>query len=428
MSRPGTGDPSGSPMGSGGVGSGGVESGGRASGAPVGADVGATLREMWHTRPARRRDDRKVAGVAAAVARRYAIDPTLVRVAFVVAAFYGVGLLVYLAGWLVLPRADRPEQRHGSARVVIAAVVVALVAGGPLFGGRPAGLVGLAVVVGLLYALHRSRAAQGHRDDPEAPAEVGGPTDAARSAGADGDEARTPPSWDPLGAAPFAWDLPEPGAAPPPRPPRSPLVPVTIGAALLAGAAVLVLGLVGLLPVGVTPVAATMLAVVGAGLVVGAFRHRGRGLILAAVPLALVLVGAAGGLPRGGPPWMDRDGDRFDPATSHGIGEGTWTPVSAAAVAPLYQTATGSARLDLRGLPAGSPPVSTMVRSGTGSVSVLVPATADVTADCQSGTGEVDCLGRGEGDVVDLGPDGPGGPVIELHAVGGTGNVEVRRG
>nr|HPK66493.1 S-layer homology domain-containing protein [Thermoanaerobaculia bacterium] len=46
----------------------------------------------------------------------------------------------------------------------------------------------------------------------------------------------TPPAWDPLGAAPFAWDLPEPSPVPAPAPPRrSRVTPVTLAVALLAG-------------------------------------------------------------------------------------------------------------------------------------------------------------------------------------------------
>jgi len=51
-----------------------------------------------------------------------------------------------------------------------------------------------------------------------------------------------------------------------------------------------------------------------------------------------------------------------------------------------------------------------------------------VTATCESGGGDADCLGRGAGPVTDLGPDGPGGPRIDLQAVSGGGDVEVRRG
>ena len=72
-------------------------------GAMNGSDVQHTLREMWETRPARPREGRQLAGVAAAIARRYDIDPVLVRVGFVVAAFYGIGAALYIAGWVLLP-------------------------------------------------------------------------------------------------------------------------------------------------------------------------------------------------------------------------------------------------------------------------------------------------------------------------------------
>ena len=100
-------------------------------------------------------------------------------------------------------------------------------------------------------------------------------------------------------------------------------------------------------------------------------------------------------------------------------------------VAPAYETAFGDAELDLRGLaatPPGSPPVQTEVSSGAGDVTVLVPVNADVTATCESGGGTAECLGRVDGPVTDLGPDGPGGPSIQLQAVSGGGDVEVRRG
>ena len=82
---------------------------------------------MWDTRPARPRDDRQVAGVAAGIARRYDIDPVLVRVGFVVAAFSGIGALLYIAGWIALPddpgRPGNPRRRARAARRLVAAVV-----------------------------------------------------------------------------------------------------------------------------------------------------------------------------------------------------------------------------------------------------------------------------------------------------------------
>jgi phage shock protein C len=49
-------------------------------------------------------DGRLVAGVCAGLAAYFGIDPTLVRVGFVVlTAFGGLGALLYLGAWVVIP-------------------------------------------------------------------------------------------------------------------------------------------------------------------------------------------------------------------------------------------------------------------------------------------------------------------------------------
>ena len=55
------------------------------------------------TRP-RRGDGRVVAGVAAAVADGTGLSRGLVRFLFVLAAFFGVGEIVYLVLWVLLPK------------------------------------------------------------------------------------------------------------------------------------------------------------------------------------------------------------------------------------------------------------------------------------------------------------------------------------
>jgi phage shock protein PspC (stress-responsive transcriptional regulator) len=51
--------------------------------------------------------DRWVAGVAAAVARRYGVDPLVVRIGFAVACLAGgLGVLLYGLGWMLLPHTD----------------------------------------------------------------------------------------------------------------------------------------------------------------------------------------------------------------------------------------------------------------------------------------------------------------------------------
>ena len=97
-------------------------------------DVPGTFRDMWETRPSRPRDDRMVAGVAAGIARRYDIDPVLVRVAFVVAAFSGIGAALYLFCWITFPEdpADpnaKPAARHPLA-LLAGGIAIAIGLGG----------------------------------------------------------------------------------------------------------------------------------------------------------------------------------------------------------------------------------------------------------------------------------------------------------
>jgi phage shock protein PspC (stress-responsive transcriptional regulator) len=73
----------------------------------------------------RDREEGWVGGVAAGIARRFGVDVSLVRVAFVVAAAAGgLGVAAYLLGWLVIPAGDaRPARvriRTGRAAVEVA--------------------------------------------------------------------------------------------------------------------------------------------------------------------------------------------------------------------------------------------------------------------------------------------------------------------
>ena len=72
------------------------------------------IRDLGRLR--RSRDDRKIAGVAGGLARHLDIDPIIVRVALVVLIFFGgAGLLIYGAGWLLVPE-EGTERRQGAAR------------------------------------------------------------------------------------------------------------------------------------------------------------------------------------------------------------------------------------------------------------------------------------------------------------------------
>jgi phage shock protein PspC (stress-responsive transcriptional regulator) len=223
---------------------------------------------------------------------------------------------------------------------------------------------------------------------------------------------RTPPSWDPLGVAPLAWDLPEPApartmVAPDVEPrPRSRFTPVVLGLAVLAAAAAGATAVAG--SEWMTPgrIGAIALAVIGLGLVFGSFRRRGHGLLLVTAPLAAFVLFAA----VIGPVDMQ----------SSTMGDRTWAPASATEIRPEYKITMGSGTLDLRGIDlTADRTVDVDVQMGE--AMVLLPENMNVRTECTVRMGEATC------------PDGltgPGGetPVLNLNVHVRMGEAEVRRG
>jgi phage shock protein PspC (stress-responsive transcriptional regulator) len=405
---------------------------------PRAAGVEDTIKDFWATRPTRPRRGRKIAGVAAGIGNRYGIDPVIIRVAFVVATFYGgAGALFYLLGWLMLPEQDdeaAPLESmvgHGRSSMSGPFTVLLCLALVPavwfFFDHGFGGFLGLLIVGGALFLLHRSRGHIGRPSTPPPPApEVAyqpltEPASSPPAASAEPPVAPSPPAWDPLGAAPFAWDLPEPSPpAPPPAPPpcrKSKVGLVTVAVALItAGSLALVAPYAGgwLSPQHIIGI---VLGVLGLGMVWGSFVNGGRGLIGWAVPLAVVGVALTVVSPNG---W-------------HGVGELVERPVTAADVQPRYERSAGRIELDLRELPdEGS--VHTAVSVGAGDIEVILPSHADVEVTCQANVGDVTCLGRNasgpdsEISVTEDGDSAAGGLRIELDVDAGVGHAEVRRG
>ncbi|MGW5729857.1 PspC domain-containing protein [Nocardia beijingensis] len=222
----------------------------------------------------------------------------------------------------------------------------------------------------------------------------------------------TPPSWDPLGVAPLAWDLPEPPparavVAPPEKRPRSRLTPVVIGSAILAAAGAGAAAASGVEWMTPARIAAAALAVIGFGLVLGAFLRRGYGLLVLTAPLAgfVLFASAVGPL-------------EFDQGA---MGDHTWAPASAADLARNYKVTMGSGTLDLRSVRlTENRTVDIDVRMGE--ARVLLPADMTVRARCTATMAEAVCA---EGI---SGPNTPGAPVLDLNVDVRAGNVEVQRG
>jgi len=402
--------------------------------------VEETTRDFWSSRPRRPRHGRKIAGVAAGIGHRYGIDPVLVRVAFVVATIVGgFGVLLYLLGWLFLPQdgdeTSGAEALFGKGRSSMPAgltIVLGLLlfpATGAAFGGgwlHGGGVVLLALAVAGLYTLHRRR---GGTNRPAPVTTTSGASASFSVRDTDGADVDTsaPAGWDPLAADPLGWDLPEPDAAPPAssaapgeRRPRSPIGGLTAGLALVTASAGLTLSLFGVEWFTAAHIIGLTLGVLGLGMVAAAFAGAGRGLVLLAIPLA-----AAGIVLTAIP---------FDELPGGGMGETDETPTTLAELKPVYQHTMGSVRLDLTELATADTPIETDVRVGMGEAVVTVPADADVTFNCHSAMGSVDCLDEGHEGMgtapvfdTDYGDDGVGGQQITLNMSSRMGSVVIER-
>ncbi len=408
-----------------------------------------TVKDFWNSRPRRPHSGRKLAGVAAAIGRRYGIDPVVVRIALVVTTIFGgFGVPFYLLGWLFLPGESdevsgfesligRGRSSVSPAFAVVLMIFTVVSAGGSITGSwfDGGGLISCALIAAALYLLHRSR---GHENRP-APVAARTSYPAFTGNGAftmtDTAEAPSPArGWDPLAADPAGWDLPDAPPAPEPRPtpppppsyqapqrrPRSKVGSATFALAVVTAGAAVLAGLNGATWFDAQHIVGLVLGVVGIGLVAGAFARGGRGLIGLAIPLAIA------GLVLTAAPFKNFD-------VRGGLGDISPVPQSLAELKPLYQHAAGDINLDLTELPAGAP-YSTTVSNGAGNTTVIVPENADVTFDCHTGAGETSCFGRkndgvGEAALIgtDNGPDGVGGQKITLKVSNNVGDVEVRR-
>lgn len=437
------------------------------------------IQDLWRTRPTRIPSSGHVAGVCSGIGYRYGIDPVLVRVAFVVATIVGgSGILLYLAGWLVLPKEGertspaealfgKGECSESGTKTVMLLVALAIAAStiGPAgVGLGGSGIVSLALMLGGLWLLYQRQPlppAQtagaatipvfpaGNYTQPGFPAyspytklpdqytpdapptdapptqETPAPVELTKPEGAHPSaehpsttavsSTAQPPAWDPLGVAPFAWDLPEPKTNTAPAiavdAPRSRLTPVTIGLAIIAAAIATGIS-VGTNSEWLSPgrIGAIALAVVGAGLLLGGILRRGYGLLIVTAPLAgfVVLASLIGPL-------------EFDERT---MGEQLWTPATAAAIEPEYSIRFGSGTLDLRATDLDRD-TTVNISSQFGEIIVLLPATMNVLDHCDSRVGHAQCLT--DGVTIDGGSDGTDGPVLTLNADSRFGSVEVLR-
>ncbi|PMC70062.1 PspC domain-containing protein [Corynebacterium aurimucosum] len=331
----------------------------------------STLNQMWTTRPVRlpkkQGGDAHIAGVCEGIAVRYQLDPTIVRVAFVVAALaFGGGIAAYLLAWALMPRFGSPycpldaamgkdgvKEEQELGWVLIIGVLLTF-GSGPLFlsGQFLAGLPPAALTFGLLalawYALHQREplppsgllaAEQPVREEPVnlnpyTPAD-GHPFPPGRT---------TPPSWDPLGVVPDAWDLPEPGPREEPKKKRG---------SQWAEAAI-ALGAVG---------AALTIAFFGVTFVIEADEESGFSA-------------------------------RFNVGSQH------IAPTHEDELQEYYDLGIGTSTVDLSQIEDLKEKHDVTIDVGIGSVEVILPKDVPVSLTCDSGLGESNCTNRHDDDAL----------------------------
>jgi PGF-CTERM protein len=392
----------------------------------------------------RSRSDRKVLGVAGGLGRWAGVDPLVFRVLFVVlTVFGGSGLLLYALGWLLVPEDGESESegqrlvngRSKSSAATVIGILVVLVIGiaatgwfidsGPGFGGLGA-LVAVIAIVVLISRNHRDGPVAG--TDPAAP-----PTVAPAEPGAYG---QTP------GTA-YAAAMPPTSPVPaPPGPPAPPYIPTTsypvyvpappapprersiLGRVTVSGALIVVGVLIGWngatdSDVPVRAVIAAALAVVGLGLVVGAYVGRARGLVVLGVLLTLLVSAAA----------------VADIPVRGGVGDRTWRPAAVSDLRSTYRLGIGQSELDLTRLDlAGAGRTRVDIRQGIGHLLVIVPDNVVVRIDADANAGEIQLPDQDAVNGTDLServvlPEGsaPSAAVLVVDAELGVGSLEVRR-
>lgn len=148
------------------------------------------MSSIWTVR--RSATDTKLAGVCGGVAEHWGIDPVLVRVGWVLLALSGgVGIVLYVAGWLLIPVQGRStaavddllgdRTRSWPKEVWVALVALACLAVFAVFGSASPFGVGPAVVIACIWYFGFYKQRQGSAPVPPASVDVGRPAPAQSS-------------------------------------------------------------------------------------------------------------------------------------------------------------------------------------------------------------------------------------------------------
>ncbi len=319
-------------------------------------------------RPPLRRVHGVLGGVAAGIAGYFNVEAWLIRLAFFLLVFAGgLGILLYLAGWLVIPEEGSDDSivegwvqgiSTGPAWIGVALIVIAAIwILSSLNVGGSGVLVAFALLgIGILLYL-----GEGPARRPKTPREP----KASKQAAAFSESALVTTR----------------AKQRRPRPRREPRQQSNLGRFTLA-ATLIGLGILALLDnAGVLfpeprHYFAAALVIVGAGLVVGAVWGRSRGLIAVGLILAFAMGIAA----------ID--------STVNAVQDRqvvTYNPQSAAQVSSRYELDAGTLTIDLSDIPSSD--FAFRANLGAGELNVILPEGIGATINSRLGVGELNVLG-----------------------------------
>lgn len=321
-------------------------------------------------RPPLRRHDGILGGVANGLAGYYGMETWLFRLGFVILSFFGgLGVLAYLAGWILIPAEgshesigehwlDEVRQGTGLGRFLIALAVIVLLISLDVSGTGFAWAVALLVLGVLLYRGENPR----------------NQTESDRSVSRDS-------SAPPLVATTVAGTPPT-RAARQPRPrrvrPPSMLGRYTMAAGLIGVGVLALLDNAGVLFPDVQHYLALAVAIVGAGLLVGSIWGRSRLLIVAGLLLAFMMGIAA-------------VGNAVDAFTDE---VRTFSPATVEEVSSNYTMNSGTLIIDLTNVDWDGQNTEIDAELGAGQIEIELPPDVGVTVNARAGVGQVDVLGR----------------------------------
>ncbi|MCY4622350.1 MAG: PspC domain-containing protein [bacterium] len=373
-------------------------------------------------------EGRWIAGVALGLAQRLQIQPWIARMIFLVLVpLGGVGIFLYAAGWILIPDEGETESiakgwsGKGSARrwvgvTLIGLAAVVLLAETRLVRGE---LIFALILLGIGVLLYRGDLSAPERQSPDAanvPQAV--PADQV-------EEPEAGPSSRPVGK--------------PPAPPRD----RSYLGRLMFGVALMSLGILGFLDAvvpgfdpSVRHYMALLVAIVGLGLVVGAWFGRAGGLVamgIVLVPVVLVTLASDtvefSTSDNGPVVLVSLASDTVEFSTS---GDGYHRPAGVDEIPDAYRLGIGSLVVDLREVDFTGRVVGVRAEVGIGELTVYLPQ--DVASDVSGrvGVGSIrtwDHLRatsrQGIGLAADYASEGADGMII-LDASMGLGEIEVR--